>query len=96
MVLTEAWAAGKPVLVQGRSEVLRNHARRSGGALCFQGWAEFMAAVEVVLANPSLGAQIGAAGKDYVDRNYSWKIVMDRYEELLLRSRRIFEDRGRA
>ena len=98
MVLMEAWAAGKPALVQGRSEVLRSHARRSGGALCFEGWAEFMAAVQLLLDRPGLADELAAAGRSYAERNYSWPSVMDRYEELLRRARAIFEDRtiGRA
>lgn len=93
MVVTEAWAAGKPVLAQGRSEVLRGHARRSAGALCFEGWAEFMAAIELLLHQPGLAAELATAGEDYVTRNYSWSAVMRRYEEMLRQARQIFDAR---
>ena len=94
MVLMEAWAAGKPALVQARSDVLRGHARRSGGALCFEGWAEFMAAVELLLHHPGLAGQLAGAGGDYAEKYYSWSSVIDRYEALLRQARGIFEARA--
>lgn len=96
MVVAEAWAAGKPVLVQGRSDVLRGQARRSGAALCFEGWVEFMAAVELLLTRTGLAGELAAAGKSYVERNYSWESVMTRYEALLERTCQLFATRAGA
>ena len=96
MVVAEAWAAGKPVLVQGRSDVLRGQARRSGAALCFEGWVEFMAAVELLLTRTGLADELAAAGKSYVERNYSWEAVMTRYEALLQRTCQLFATRAGA
>jgi glycosyltransferase involved in cell wall biosynthesis len=41
MVLTEAWAQGRPVVAQGRTEVLVGQVRRSGGGVWYSGFAEF-------------------------------------------------------
>lgn len=83
MVLTEAWAARKPALVQGRCEVLDGQARRSGGAVPYRGYAEFEAALESILADPELAARLGESGRRYVEARYRWDDVLDRYERLL-------------
>lgn len=83
MVLTEAWAHNRPALVQGRCEVLVGQARRSGGAIPYKGYAEFEAAVDLLFDDPSLADELGAAGRHYVEANYAWEVVMDRYEGLL-------------
>lgn len=83
MILTEAWAASKPTLVQSRSEVLAGQARRSKAALCFSGFAEFLASVNLVSRNPDLCAYLGRAGRAYVMDHYSWPAVLSNYERLL-------------
>ena len=52
------------------------------GGLPYTGFAEFEAALDV-LAQPAVAAALGAAGRRYVERHYTWPVVMDRYEELL-------------
>lgn len=83
MILTEAFAFGRPAIVQGRCPVLSGHARRSNAAIPYDDFAEFECAVEMLRADPSLADAMGAAGKEYVEREYSWETVLDRYEALL-------------
>lgn len=83
MVLAEAWAQRRAALVQGRCAVLAGHARRSGGAVPYRGFAEFEAAVELVTADPALATALGLAGRRYVEDRFSWDVVLDRYEALL-------------
>jgi len=83
MVLTEAWAHRKPALVQGHCEVLEGQVRRSGGGIPYRGFAEFEAALDMLLENPGLATALGEAGRRYVEQNYAWDTVLDRYEELL-------------
>lgn len=83
MVLAEAWVQGRPALVQGHCAVLAGHARRSGGAIPYRGFAEFEAAVELVTADPTLAGSLGRAGRRYVRRHFGWDTVLDRYETLL-------------
>ncbi len=83
MVLTETFAQRRPALVQGRCEVLAGHAHRSGAAIPYSGFAEFEAAVELLLDSPGLADAMGASGRRYVEREYTWDVVMDRYEDVL-------------
>jgi glycosyltransferase involved in cell wall biosynthesis len=83
MVVTETFAHRRPALVQGRCEVLRGHARRSGAAIPYEGFAEFEAAVDLLVRDPALADRMGRAGRAYVEREYTWDVVLDRYEALL-------------
>ncbi len=83
MVLSEAWAQSTAGLVQGRCDVLAGQARRSGGALSYAGYAEFEAAVDLLLAEPRLSAHLGQRGRAYAEQRYSWDAVMGRYERFL-------------
>jgi glycosyltransferase involved in cell wall biosynthesis len=85
LVLNEAFAHGRPALVQGHSTVLTGHARRSGAAIPYRGFAEFEAAVDLLVADPARADAMGAAGREYVRREYDWDVVMARYEDLLER-----------
>ena len=83
IVLCESWLENRPALVQGRCEVLRGQAIRSGGAIPYEGFAEFEAAVDHLLANPSVADEMGRAGRRYVENNYDWDVVLDRFEETI-------------
>ena len=88
MVLTEAWAVGRPALVQQRSAVLAGQARRSGAAIPYRGFGEFEAAVELLDSDRDLGDRLGAAGRRYVESHYAWPDVLGRFERLLLTTAR--------
>jgi glycosyltransferase involved in cell wall biosynthesis len=83
MVLTEAWAERKAALVQGRCAVLAGQARRSGGAIPYEGFAEFEVAVDAIVADRALARALGEAGRRYVEKRYQWDDVLDRYERQL-------------
>jgi glycosyltransferase involved in cell wall biosynthesis len=83
LVLCESFAHGRPALVQGRSVVLAGHAHRSGAAIPYSGFAEFEAALDALVEQPERADAMGAAGRRYVEREYGWDTVLDRYEALL-------------
>lgn len=83
MALTEAWALERPALVQGRCDVLVGQCRRAGGGVPYVGYAEFEAALDLLVEEPGLARQMGAAGRRYVEQQYRWDVVLDRYEALL-------------
>ena len=85
IVLMEAWLAGRPALVHRRCEVAVEHCRLAAGGLFFADYPEFEACVELLLADPQAAQRLGAAGGEYVRREYSWQAVIARLEEGLTR-----------
>ncbi|MBW3590016.1 MAG: glycosyltransferase family 4 protein [Actinobacteria bacterium] len=83
MVLTEAWALAKPALVQGHCKVLDGQVRRAGGGIPYSGYAEFEAALDMLFEDEDLRRELGEAGRRFVKKNYSWEVVLTRYERFL-------------
>jgi glycosyltransferase involved in cell wall biosynthesis len=83
IVLVEAWAQGKPALVQGHCAVLEGQASRSGGAIPYRGYAEFEAALDLLLEDPDLRERLGRAGCAYVAQRYEWMHILLAYEEFV-------------
>jgi glycosyltransferase involved in cell wall biosynthesis len=83
MILTEAWAHGTPALVQGHCDVLAGQCRRSGGGIPYKGFAEFEAALERLAGDVTFGERLGRAGRRFVEEQYAWDVVLDRYERFL-------------
>jgi glycosyltransferase involved in cell wall biosynthesis len=83
MVLAEGWLHGLPALVQGHCDVLVGQSLRSNGGIPYKGFAEFEAAVQLLLDRPVLRRGLGQDGRAYVRGRYSRNAVMDVYQELL-------------
>ncbi len=83
MVLMEAWLAGTPAVVNGSSEVLREHCRASGGGLWFANEADFVEALGLMLESPRLRDDMAAGGAHYARERYSWPVVRRRFVNAL-------------
>jgi glycosyltransferase involved in cell wall biosynthesis len=82
MVTLEAWAAGRPVIVDARSPVLSSMAARAGAGLAFRSWMELAEIGELLLAEPGLGDRLGRAGQRFVEQTYTWPVVVEKYRDL--------------
>ena len=78
IVILEAWMAGTPVLVHDRSRVLRYHCERAQAGLWFRAYPDFEEILRRFLADPALRQHLGANGRTYVAREYSWPRVAGR------------------
>jgi len=78
IALLEAWHAGRPVLVNGASEVLVGQTRRAHGGLWYRNADEFGAALDRLL-EPEIGATLGRQGRDFVEREVCWDRITDAY-----------------
>jgi len=87
MVVLESWMMGRPVLVNGDCEVLRGQVLRANGGLYYRRYEEFAAAVDTLRAEPALADALGRQGQAYFEANYSWDVVMGKYEALLAKVR---------
>jgi glycosyltransferase involved in cell wall biosynthesis len=83
VIVLEAWAMGRPVLVNAACKVLEGQCVRSSGGLFYRGYAEFAAALQLLLDRPDLRRQLGASGRAYVEREYDWSVVEARTNTFL-------------
>ena len=80
IVLCESWVQHRPAIVHADSEVLAGQAHRSGGAIPYRGFAEFEAAVDLLVGQPALASRMGESGYAYVDQQYRWDRVLEVFE----------------
>lgn len=83
IVLLEGLGLGTPALVNARSEVLLDHARRSNAALHYRDADEYVEALDLLVRQAPLRRALGENGRRYVDREYRWGVVLDRYRALI-------------
>ena len=83
VVVLEAWAMGRPVLVNAACRVLEGQCMRSGGGLFYRGYSEFADALRRLATDAPLRAALGAAGQAYVRAEYDWDVVERRTEGFL-------------
>jgi glycosyltransferase involved in cell wall biosynthesis len=83
MVTLEAWWAERPVLVNGKCEVLRGQTRRANAGLYYTSYDEFREALALLESNPSLRADLGRNGRLYFEQHYTWPIIEQKYLSLI-------------
>jgi glycosyltransferase involved in cell wall biosynthesis len=88
MVALEAWALGRPVLANGKCDVLRGQCVRSNGGLYYENFEEFLETLRAIDMGPALAATLGRNGREYFSRHYSWPIIERKYIDMLDRLRR--------
>lgn len=85
MVVLEAMRIGKPVLVNGKCEVLKGHCTRSNAGLYYQNFYEFEGCVNYLQMHPKQCLEMGENGQDYVEENYQWDVITGRLADLVER-----------
>lgn len=80
MIALEAWLMRRPMLVNGRCEVLRQQCLRSQAGLFYDNYEEFAAALNHLRQNPALRQQFGDNGHVFVLQNYHWDIILAKYQ----------------
>jgi glycosyltransferase involved in cell wall biosynthesis len=83
LVVLEAWIERVPVVVNATCDPTREHCERSGGGLWFDGFFEFEAVLDRLLADDTLRRLLGERGRAYVDRHYQWPVLIARYARFL-------------
>ena len=85
MVALEAWALGKPVLANGRCDVLKGQCIRSNGGLYYDNFEEFIETLRAIDFSPTLATALGRNGREYFNRHYSWPVIERKYLDMLER-----------
>jgi glycosyltransferase involved in cell wall biosynthesis len=83
MVALEAWALGKPVLANGRCDVLKGQCVRSNAGLYYEGPMEFGEALSAIERNRWLSASLGRNGRHFYREHYDWPVIERKYLEML-------------
>jgi glycosyltransferase involved in cell wall biosynthesis len=83
MVALEAWAVGKPVLANGRTEVLRGQCRRSNAGLWYTNYEEFRETFLCLSRDAGLREQLGANGEKFFQTHYSWEVIDAKYLKII-------------
>ena len=89
MVTLEAWWAQRPVLVNGKCEVLRGQTRRANAGLYYTSYEEFREALALLESDAVLRSHLGRNGRKYFDSHYTWDIVESKYLSLIARASQI-------
>ena len=85
MVALEAWALGRPVLANGRCEVLMGQCIRSNGGLYYTNYREFRETLQVIESNRPLAEALGSGGRAYYREHYDWPVIERKYMDMLNR-----------
>jgi glycosyltransferase involved in cell wall biosynthesis len=88
MVALEAWALGRPVLANGRCDVLKGQSIRSNAGLYYESYEEFVEALYSLESNGPLNARLGRNGREYFRQNYAWPVIERKYLEMFDRLKR--------
>ena len=79
LTVVEAFTAGVPVLVNARCGPTREHCEQSGAGLWFGDFAEFEAVVGLLTTDDAVHETMRRNGRTYVEANYAWPVILDRY-----------------
>jgi glycosyltransferase involved in cell wall biosynthesis len=88
MVALEAWAIGRPVLANGRCDVLKGQCIRSGAGLYYERYEEFAETLYALESNGPLNERLGLNGRDYFTRHYTWPVIERKYLDMFQRLKR--------
>jgi glycosyltransferase involved in cell wall biosynthesis len=83
IVIMEAWMVGVPVIVHAACPVTRDHVERSRGGLYFSSVEDFAGVVRYLTSHPDIRQILAESGADYVQREYSWSAVVNRFDGAL-------------
>jgi glycosyltransferase involved in cell wall biosynthesis len=82
MVALEAWGLGRPVLANGRCDVLKGQCIRSGAGLYYDNALEFIETLRAIEHNRSLSDSLGRGGHRFFREHYDWPVIERKYLEM--------------
>lgn len=85
----EAMYFGIPVLVNGKCDVLKDHAILSKAGLYYMNKLEFIESLAYIDENPEIMKKMGENGVLYVEKNYRWDVVIEKYKNAIEKVRKI-------
>jgi hypothetical protein len=83
MVALEAWALGRPVLANGKCDVLKGQCIRSNAGLYYGDAPEFTETLSAIERNRWLAASLGRNGRQFYREHYDWPVIERKYLDML-------------
>ena len=83
MVVLESMIMGRPVLVNGKCEVLKGHCVRSNAGLYFTSYTEFVGTLNYLLTHPTQYEAMSENAVKYVEENYRWERIVETICQLI-------------
>jgi glycosyltransferase involved in cell wall biosynthesis len=85
MVALEAWGLGRPVLANGKCDVLKGQCIRSNAGLYYESYPEFLAALRALERNRWLSTGLGRNGRQFYREHYDWAVIEGKYLDMFAR-----------
>jgi glycosyltransferase involved in cell wall biosynthesis len=85
MVTLEAWALGRPVLANGKCDVLKGQCIRSNGGLYYENASEFIGTLDALEQNRWLAGSLGRNGRQFFRDHYDWPVIERKYLDIFAR-----------
>jgi glycosyltransferase involved in cell wall biosynthesis len=82
MAAQESLAVRTPILVQGKTDPLKQHCLKGNCGLWYSGSKEFALALSLFRKDSRLRKIMGENGYQYIRQNYSWGKIIDKYRKL--------------
>lgn len=83
MVALEAWALGRPVVANGRCDVLRGQCVRSNGGLYYDNRQEFVETLRALERTKWLNVSLGRNGRQFYKDHYDWPVIERKYLDVI-------------
>ncbi len=83
IVVLESLMMGRPVLVNGACQVLRDHCTLGQCGLWFHNANDFCGCVRYLLENPQVYETMRRNGREYVEKNYTWSAIIGKLRGLI-------------
>ena len=82
-VVLESMCMGRPVVVNGKCAVLKEHCLRSNAGLYFENYSEFAAILNYLRTHKREYQIMCENGKKYISENYQWDVIIQRIRQLI-------------
>jgi glycosyltransferase involved in cell wall biosynthesis len=79
ITVIEALSAGAPIVVNGLCGPTVEHCEVSGAGMWFEDFADFEAVLQRMTGDDALHATMVRNGRRYVDANFRWSVILERY-----------------
>ncbi|MDR2650643.1 MAG: glycosyltransferase [Clostridiales bacterium] len=83
MSVLESLSLGIPVVVNGKSDVLRMHCHKSNAGLYYRNYREFEGILNYLFNHPDEYALLSENGRRYITANYNWPLIIGKLKEMI-------------